>query len=277
MEHNEYTNGYTIEEVQPGLFAIDDEKSASMYLIAGTEKALLIDTGVLKPDILPMLRTLTDKPIELALTHAHIDHMYHAEEFDTVYLHERDIAAWKRGTLRLLMLAGYAMFQLPAKKFHVSRYTPITEKTVIDLGGIRIRVIAAPGHTPGSCIYADDEHGALFMGDAVGNGGATAWLWLPGCLNIGAYRESLGILQKKLEPYETYRFLGGHRPQTFPTADAPEGRPLNLQSVRDMYTLCGKMLEHTVRPVGKQKQFILTVWQYAYGITGMWVRKSKIR
>lgn len=277
MEHNEHTSGYTVEEIRPSLFAIDDEKADSMYLIVGTEKALLIDTCLMEPDILPMLKTLTDKPIELALTHAHIDHMYHSEEFDTVYLHEKDIAAWKRGSLKLLMLAGYAMFHMPRKKFNVARFVPITEKTVLDLGGVIIRVIAAPGHTPGSCIFVDDEHKALFMGDAVGNGGATAWLWLPDSLNIGAYRDSLETLQKKLEPYETYHFLGGHRPQTFPTADAPEGRPLNLQSVRDMYTLCGKMLEHAVEPVGKQKQSILTVWQYAYGITGMWVRKCKIR
>lgn len=277
MERNEHTNGYTVEEILPGLFAIDDEKADSMYLIVGTEKALLIDTCMMKNDILPMLRTLTDKPLELALTHAHIDHMYHSEEFETVYLHKDDIAAWKHGSLRLLMYAGYAMFHMPRKKFSVARFVPIAEKTVIDLGGVRIRVIAAPGHTPGSCIFVDDEHKALFMGDAVGNGGATAWLWLPGSLNIGAYRKSLETLQKKLEPYETYRFLGGHRPQTLPTADVPEGHPLNMQSVRDMYTLCGKLLEHTAEPVARQKQFILTVWQYAYGVTGMWVRKCKIQ
>jgi glyoxylase-like metal-dependent hydrolase (beta-lactamase superfamily II) len=269
--------GYSIEEIQPGLFAIDDEKSDSMYLIIGTKKALLIDTCLMKPDVLPMLKTLTDKPIELALTHAHIDHMYHSEEFETVYLHKDDIAAWKRGTLKLLMLAGYAMFHMPRKKFNVARFTPITEETVFDLGGVKIRVIAAPGHTPGSCIFVDDEHKALFMGDAVGNGGASAWLWLPGCLKIGAYRDSLATLQQKLEPYETYRFLGGHRPQTLPTADAPEGYPLTMQSVRDMYTLCCKMLDRSIQPVGKQKQFFLTVWQYAYGITGMWVRKGTIK
>lgn len=268
--------GYKIDEIQPGLFAIDDEKSDSMYLIVGTRKALLIDTCLMNPDILPMLRTLTDKPIELALTHAHIDHMYHAGEFEKVYLNEKDIAAWKRGSLNLLMYAGYVMFHMPRKKFDVKHYIPITEETVFDLGGISIRVISAPGHTPGSCIFVDDEHKVLFMGDAVGNGGVSAWLWLPGCLKTSAYRDSLTVLQEKLKPYEAYAFLGGHRPQTLPTEDAPEGFPLNLQTVRDMYTLCGKMLDHSIEPVGKQKQFILTVWQYAYGITGMWVRKSMI-
>jgi len=270
-------NGYTVEKLQPGLYAIDDEKFDSMYLIEGKEKALLIDTCVMQDDILPMLRTLTDKPIELALTHAHIDHMYHCGEFDTVYLHEKDIAAWKKGSLRLLMHAGYAMFHVPRKKFNVARFVPITEETVIDLGGVQIRVILASGHTPGSCIFADGVHKALFMGDAVGNGGVSAWMWLPGSLNTSAYRDSLEQLLVKLKPYETYQFLGGHRPQTFPTAENPNGNPLNIEVVKDMYTLCTKMLEHTVEPVGKEKQAVMTIWQYAYGITGMWVRKCKIR
>jgi len=271
------TQGYTIEELQPGLFAIDDENAASMYLVVGTDKALLIDTCIMKADILPMLRTLTDKPVELALTHAHIDHMYHSEEFDTVYLHEKDIAAWKRGTLWLLARAGCLMFHVPDKKYDVRHFIPVTDDTAIDLGGNVIHVIPAPGHTPGSCVYVDDVHKVLFTGDAFGNGGASAWMWLPGSLNVGAYRSNLGTVIERLKPYESYPFLGGHRPQTLPTEEAPEGHPLNMQSVRDMHTICGKMLEHSVEPVAQERMFLLKTLQYAYGITGVWVTKHKIR
>ena len=111
---------YTIEELKPGLFAMDDENGDSLYLIVGEEKALLIDTGLMREDIMPMLKSLTDKPIELALTHAHIDHMYHAPEFATVYLHEADIEAWRKGILRVLMLAGFQMFHVPYRKFHTA-------------------------------------------------------------------------------------------------------------------------------------------------------------
>lgn len=270
------TQGYIIEELQPGLFAIDDENAASMYLIVGTDKALLIDTCIMKADILPMLRTLTDKPIELALTHAHIDHMYHSEEFGTVYLHEKDIAAWKKGTLWLLARVGCFMFHVPDKKYDVKHFIPVTEDTVIDLGGNVIRILSAPGHTPGSCVFVDDVHGVLFTGDAFGNGGASAWMWLPGSSNIGAYRDSLETVLKKLKPYESYRFLGGHRPQTLPTEDAPGGHPLNMQSVTDMVALCAKMLDHSIEPVTEERLFILKTRQYAYGITGLWVTKSKI-
>lgn len=270
------TQGYTIDELKPGLFAIDDENAASMYLIVGSNKALLIDTCIMKPDILPLLRTLTDKPIELALTHAHIDHMYHSEEFSTVYLHENDIAAWKKGTLWLLVKTGCLLFHVPDKKYDVKHFIPVTNDTIIDLGGNSIHILPAFGHTPGSCIFVDDAHGALFTGDAFGNGGASAWMWLPGCLNISAYRSSLETALENLVPYENYDFLGGHRPQTLPTEDAPLGHPLNMQSVRDMHALCTKMLEHSVEPVAEERFFILKSRQYAYGITGMWVTKGKI-
>ncbi len=269
--------GYKIEELQAGLFAICDEKTDAMYLIVGEQKALLIDTGTMKPDIMPMLRTLTDKPIELALTHAHIDHMYHAGEFNTVYLHKNDIAAWKKGVLQILMLAGFAMFHVPAKRFQVSGYIPVSEETKIDLGGVQVRVVDAPGHTPGSCVYVCDALQTVFMGDAVGSGGPTAWLWLPGSLHIGAYRDHLKQLQEKLEPFASYRFLGGHSMIDFVPEDMPDFVPLSLKTVKDMYTLCEKMLSGSIEPKTKQKQALMTVWQYAYGTAGMWVTKRKIR
>lgn len=268
---------YTIEELKPGLFAMDDENGDSLYLIVGEEKALLIDTGLMREDIMPMLKSLTDKPIELALTHAHIDHMYHAPEFATVYLHEADIEAWRKGILRVLMLAGFQMFHVPYRKFHTARYTPVTEDDSIDLGGNAIRILNAAGHTPGSSIFIDEKHQCLFTGDAVGNGGASAWMWLPGSLPIGSYRNNLIALQSKLNQYVDFQMLGGHRTNTFPTDDNPQGQPLHMQSISDMITLCDLMLDHRVLPVNTQRMVIFRTLQYQYGDTGMWVRKSKIK
>ena len=98
-------DGYEIEKIDEGLWAIDDKMGCSMYLVEGKNKALLFDTGVQEGKILPMLKSLTDKPISLALTHAHIDHMYHADEFEEVYLHERDIKAWHGGVGLCMSLA----------------------------------------------------------------------------------------------------------------------------------------------------------------------------
>lgn len=39
-------DGYEIEKIDDGLWAIDDKMGCSMYLVEGKNKALLVDTGV---------------------------------------------------------------------------------------------------------------------------------------------------------------------------------------------------------------------------------------
>ncbi|MFQ7746532.1 MAG: MBL fold metallo-hydrolase [Eubacteriales bacterium] len=78
--------------VKPGVWRIDDYFTASCYLVEGTEKAVLVDTGMGEGDLTGLLAALTRLPVELAVTHPHGDHMYHAERFSRVYLHENDIA-----------------------------------------------------------------------------------------------------------------------------------------------------------------------------------------
>ena len=55
-------DGYEIEKIDEGLWAIDDKMGCSMYLVEGKNKALLIDTGVQEGKILPMLKSLQINP-----------------------------------------------------------------------------------------------------------------------------------------------------------------------------------------------------------------------
>lgn len=267
--------GYDVVLLQPGLWAIDDDKGDPMYLIEGAERALLVDTGMSPEPILPVLRTLTDKPIALALTHAHVDHMFHADAFDTVYLHEADIAAW-RWPIGLSMWLGAKMSQVKRKKYSVGRYIPITEQSVIDLGGVQISVIHAKGHTPGSVLFVDKTHRALFMGDAVGSG-AGAWMWLPGSSTVREYRDSLTNVINKLAPYRDYAFLGGHRRQGVPSHNRPNAHLFTITTIEDMRTLCEKMLTGQAQPGKKQKMGPFTLYRYDYGTAGMLERKRKIK
>ena len=166
MEGTATTFGDRVESIAQGVWHIDDAHAQSFYLIEGEDRALVIDTGMEARPLTPVLRTLTEKPLVLALTHAHPDHMYHADEFETVCLGRADIAAWK-GTLRLVTDVLVGMRKLPRKKFLVETYVPVTGRTKIDLGGNVIEVLEAPGHTPGSMIYVDHQHRCIFTGDAV--------------------------------------------------------------------------------------------------------------
>ena len=85
------------------------------YLIEGEKRALVIDTGMEARPLAPVLSTLTERPLVLALTHAHPDHMYHADEFQTVCLGKADIQAW-RGPLKLATDVLVGMRKLPKKK-----------------------------------------------------------------------------------------------------------------------------------------------------------------
>ena len=46
-----------------------------MYLVEGTEKAALIDTGYGVGNLKGYIKTLTEKPLIVLITHGHLDHV----------------------------------------------------------------------------------------------------------------------------------------------------------------------------------------------------------
>ena len=264
------------ERIAPGTWAIDDPGENSMYLLEGDERAFLIDTGLDPAPLMPLLRSLTGKPIDLLLTHAHIDHMYHCGLFDRLYIHEDDLKAWHR-PLKQLFCAGCLFYHVPFKRPpDLSRAIPLKDGSAPDPGGRPLRVIHAPGHTPGSVIYADDRRRLLFTGDAFGSGEAV-WMWLPGCMRVRDYRDSLRSFLEKLEPCADYRFFGGHRLQGVQSERHPHGHPLTIRVPRDMLSLCDEMLSG--RAVGKRVRLVpgIPMNVYSLGEAGMVQRRSRIR
>lgn len=56
------------------------------YLVVGSERAVLIDTGCGIGDLRSFVEQLTDKPVTVLLTHGHLDHAPGAVQFDEVYM-----------------------------------------------------------------------------------------------------------------------------------------------------------------------------------------------
>ncbi|MBC7123857.1 MAG: MBL fold metallo-hydrolase [Pseudothermotoga sp.] len=161
-----------------GVWHLTDYRNDSMYLIEGDEKVLLIDTGMGKGDLKAFIGTLTQKPLEVVITHAHWDHIMQADQFETVYLNHKDFQLIE-------------MFNL---EVNYKDFLDVKEPHVFDLGGRSLEVIEVPGHTPGSIVLLDRKNGLLFSGDAVGAG--HTWMHLPGCLPLSVYLESLKRLQR---------------------------------------------------------------------------------
>ena len=66
----------------PGVFHITDAMGVSLSLVEGEDSALLFDAGYGLEDVAGYVRTLTEKPVELILSHGHHDHMLGARWFD---------------------------------------------------------------------------------------------------------------------------------------------------------------------------------------------------
>ena len=63
-----------VAEIGNKTFVINEYGLNAMFLLVGEEKALLIDTGTGVFDLPLLLKTLTDKPVQVVLTHGHPDH-----------------------------------------------------------------------------------------------------------------------------------------------------------------------------------------------------------
>ena len=124
----------------------------SVYVIEGNEKALVIDAGTNMPNLDKAVAALTDKPVMMALTHGHGDHVGGIGCFPEVWINPADepmIAAGRnpyKGTIHHLQ-----------------------DGEIIDLGGRQIEVLYTPGHTSGSTTFFDKEHHYGFSGDAFGS------------------------------------------------------------------------------------------------------------
>jgi glyoxylase-like metal-dependent hydrolase (beta-lactamase superfamily II) len=124
----------------------------SVYILEGEDRALLIDAGVYMPTLDKVAAQLTGKPVTLALTHGHGDHVGSARLFPEVWLHAADTA---------LLRSNLPDYQGEIKL--------LSDGDVIDLGGRQIEVLHTPGHTFGSITFFDKTNHYGFSGDAFGS------------------------------------------------------------------------------------------------------------
>lgn len=140
------------KEIFPGIWRFtetinkDEGITVYYYLVAGSERALLIDTGLAQKDFSELLQGVTSLPCILVNTHTHPDHTGGNKNFEEIYAHPAAQAAEEKLGLKL---------------------NPVTEGYVFDLGGRTVEVIEVPGHTKDSiCLLVPDLR-ILFVGDTL--------------------------------------------------------------------------------------------------------------
>ena len=132
-----------------------------MDLIIGQKKALLLDSGYGSCSLMSVVRSLTDLPVEIAVTHAHADHMGSISEIRQSILVSEDEYRWITSNPQNLF------FQKILRQF--KRYPPLQlkDRQSINLGGTILSAIKTPGHTPGSMSFYNTQSKELFVSDSL--------------------------------------------------------------------------------------------------------------
>jgi glyoxylase-like metal-dependent hydrolase (beta-lactamase superfamily II) len=196
---------FATREHQPGVWLVAAPPHVNSFLVAGRERAILIDTGLGIGDIRDAVTGLTDLDVLVVNTHYHWDHSGGNSQFDDIAIHELGAERLQRGP-DMTKLAAYAAYtrrmldrvgefratdeemfgflsdetmprQLPDGFDFADWKIPASIPTrllkdgdVLDLGGRTLRVLHTPGHTPDSICLLDEEHGLLFGGDTYNTG-----------------------------------------------------------------------------------------------------------
>ena len=84
---------FTIETIDRDTFAISEYKhweETHCYLLCGTEKAVLIDTGLGVDNIKRIVDRLTSLPVMVITTHIHWDHIGGHKYFKDIAVYEKE-------------------------------------------------------------------------------------------------------------------------------------------------------------------------------------------
>lgn len=84
------TTKYPIVKFEEHTYEINEFDCASMYLLEGSEYALLIDCGIGLGDLQKAVEKITDKPILTVITHGHYDHTGNAGQFPEIWMNKAD-------------------------------------------------------------------------------------------------------------------------------------------------------------------------------------------
>ena len=171
---------FEVYQVSTGTFALLEPRhyeEVISYLILGTERAVLLDTGMGIGNTRVEVERLTDLPVVVVNSHSHYDHVGDNHRFTDVWAFDDngEVARIERGLTRAecaQYLHSDSYLDLPSgfdPTAYEIRPSPVTQRLchleAIELGGRTLTVHHTPGHSPGGLCLLDNRDGLLFTGD----------------------------------------------------------------------------------------------------------------
>ncbi len=158
-----------------------EDQGVRFFLLAGEDKALLIDSGMQVHDAKEIAQGLVSLPIELLNTHGDLDHVGSNDEFESFYMNSAEASNY---------------YNTQKKN---GSFVPVEDGAIIELGNRTLEVITIPGHTPGSIAVLDIENRVLYGGDTVQDGK----IFMFGVQReFHAYIRSLEKLEKQMKRFD---------------------------------------------------------------------------
>jgi glyoxylase-like metal-dependent hydrolase (beta-lactamase superfamily II) len=233
---------FEVYRIRPGTFAIYEPhqyEEVISYLILGSQRALLFDTGLGIGDMRALVKQLTAEPVTVLNSHTHFDHIGDDWQFDDILgldndYTRRNLAGATHDELKDVVIRdrfcgelpeGFdpAGYRIPA--FRVTEH--VKDGDVIDLGERQLQILVTPGHTPDSVCLLDRKNRLLFTGDTFYAG--PIFLYVPET-SVSDYMQSVSRLAALIPQVDV--LLPSHN---FPAESPAELKKLAsaLQQVRD--------------------------------------------
>lgn len=214
---------FTVEALDNDTFAISEYKhweETHCYLVLGTTRAVLIDTGLGISNIRKAVDALTCLPVFVLNTHVHWDHIGGHQYFEYIAVHEAE-QAWLSvqfpmplDAVKHNLMCQPCDFPKDFKSDNYKIYQGVPKQllrdgAIIDLGNRQLEVIHTPGHSPGHCCFYETERKYLYSGDLI----------YKGCLD--AFYPTTDPMQfwqsvQKIQNLDMHRILPGHHQLEIP-------------------------------------------------------------
>lgn len=171
---------FEVYEVAPQVFAIYEPgqfEEVISYLILGSERALLFDTGLGIGDMRRLVSELTSLEVSVLNSHTHYDHVGGNHQFPEIYgtdheftranttgrPHQAVAEFVSDGWIWKPLPDGFSAAEYAIQPFAIS--TVVGDGEAIDLGDRTLEVVLTPGHAPDALCLLDRENRLLFVGD----------------------------------------------------------------------------------------------------------------
>lgn len=137
------------------------------YVVSNGDRAFVIDPGLGAHEAVSQLVQEQGLTVEaVVLTHGHIDHIRDAAAFGVeTFVHPADA---------FMLLRGEGVSEQARQLYDASAMPPIDNPTPLEDGqtltvaGVDLRIVHAPGHSPGCVMLVADE--VVFSGDVLFRG-----------------------------------------------------------------------------------------------------------